>query len=524
MTTLAKKKSGVRLDLVKALMAVIFILLCLLPLVRMMFFIDGETFKRVVTSEEFGTSVLNTVLVGVTATAISVILALLLSFSLQRTNVRGKSVFTMIFCLPMLIPSISIGSGLTILFGNNGIFTRLLSLEKSIYGFWGIVLGSVIYSFPVAFIMLNDVLKYEDGLPYEAAEVLGFSKMRKTVAITIPYLKKPLISAIFATFTMIVTDYGVPFVLGGKFKTVPMLLYDNVAGSSLNFSAGSVIGLFLLIPAVIAFLFDLLGKSKGNTSFIPKPMPIAKDRLRDAAAYLLSIAVALGSLILAGSFLFLSIFKNYPRDMTVTFDNFKRTFELGGSEYLVNSLVIALCTSVLGVVIAFITAYFTARVRSKTSKFLHLMSITSLAIPGMVLGLSYSLTFNKTPIYGTIAILILVNTMHFFASPYLMAYNSMSKMNENLENVGETIGVSRFRIIKDVILPQSRSTLIEAFAYFFVNCMMTISAVSILASAGNKPISLLINQFEAHMQVGCAAVVSLLILVINLMIKGIVLF
>ena len=159
MTTLAKKKSGVRLDLVKALMAVIFILLCLLPLVRMMFFIDGETFKRVVTSEEFGTSVLNTVLVGVTATAISVILALLLSFSLQRTNVRGKSVFTMIFCLPMLIPSISIGSGLTILFGNNGIFTRLLSLEKSIYGFWGIVLRSVIYSVPVAFIMLNDVHK-----------------------------------------------------------------------------------------------------------------------------------------------------------------------------------------------------------------------------------------------------------------------------------------------------------------------------------------------------------------------------
>ncbi|MBR3714936.1 MAG: ABC transporter permease subunit [Clostridia bacterium] len=523
MTALAKKRSSVRLDLVKLLLAIIFILLCLLPLARMLFFIDKETLTKVVSSESFGKSVLNTLLVGVTATAISVTLALLLSFSLQRTKVRGKSAFSMIFCLPMLIPSISIGWGMVILFGTNGVLTRLFSLENSIYGFWGIVIGSVIYAFPVAFLMLNDVLKYEDGLPYEAAEVLGFSKWRRTCAITIPYLKRPLISAIFATFTMIVTDYGVPLVLGGKFKTMPVLLYENVTGS-LDFAAGSVIGVFLLVPAVVAFLFDLFSKSKGNTCFVPKPMPINKDKIRDAAAYLLCGAVALASLIFAASFLFLAIVKKYPRDLSVTFDNFVRTFELGGSEYLVNSLIIALCTSVLGVVVAFITAYFTARVSSKTSRFLHLMSITSLAIPGMILGLSYSLTFNKTPIYGTIAILILVNTMHFFASPYLMAYNSMSKMNENLENVGETIGVSRWRIIKDVILPQSRSTLIEAFAYFFVNCMMTISAVSILTNTSTKPISLMINQFEAHMAIECAAVVSLLILVINLLMKGTVLF
>ena len=160
------------------------------------------------------------------------------------------------------------------------------------------------------------------------------------------------------------------------------------------------------------------------------------------------------------------------------------------------------------------------RLKSKLSRFLHLMAIVSLAIPGLVLGLSYVIVFKKTFVYGTIAILIMVNTVHFFASPYLMMYNAFGKMNENLEDVGNVLGIRRIRIILDVIVPQSKSTLIEMFSYFFVNSMMTISAVSFLSTPTNKPISLLINQFETYNMMECAAVVALLILLVNVLMKG----
>jgi iron(III) transport system permease protein len=123
-------------------------------------------------------------------------------------------------------------------------------------------------------------------------------------------------------------------------------------------------------------------------------------------------------------------------------------------------------------------------------------------------------------IYGTLAILVMANVVHFIASPYLMMYNSLSKLNSNLEGVGHTLGISRARMIRDVFIPQCKGTLLEMFSYFFVNCMMTISAVSFLASTANKPVSLMINQFEAQMQLECAAVVSLAILAVNLLIKG----
>ncbi len=192
---------------------------------------------------------------------------------------------------------------------------------------------------------------------------------------------------------------------------------------------------------------------------------------------------------------------------------------MGAVKYLGNSLLIAAVVSVLGAALAVFNAYLTARNKTKLSYPLHLMSITSLAIPGLVLGLSYVMFFKGTLIYGTFAILFLVNSMHFFASPYLMAYNTFGKINENLEDVGATMGISRWSVIKDVLLPQSRGTIVEMMSYFFVNCMMTISAVSFLANASNKPVSLMITQFEGQMQLECAAFVSLLILVVNVLMK-----
>ena len=195
---------------------------------------------------------------------------------------------------------------------------------------------------------------------------------------------------------------------------------------------------------------------------------------------------------------------------------------MGGLRYLKNSLIIAVVVSFLGSALAVFNGYMTARNRTKLSYVLHLMSISSLAVPGIVLGLSYVMFFKKSPIYGTFAMLFLVNSMHFFASPYLMAYNTFGKINENLEDVGATLGLGRWSIIRDVLLPQMTGTILEMMSYFFVNCMMTISAVSFLANVSNKPIALMITQFEGQMQLECAAFVSLLILVVNVLMKYIV--
>jgi len=507
-----------RSDYVKLFLGIILFTAVVCPLAVMLMNISGSDFSGVFRQSRFREALLNSVLAAGTGTIISIVLAWIFAYCVVRTNMRFRAIFTIFVTIPMLIPSISHGMGLVLLFGANGIITQIFNLKGTIYGFQGIVTGSVFYAFPVAFLMLSDILKYEDGSPYEAATVLGIPKKNQFFSIAFPYLRKPLISVVFAVFTLIFTDYGVPLMISGKFITLPVLMYQEVIGL-LNFSRGSVIGSFLLIPAVAAFIFDLLSKDKANMNFVIKEKNIQKNKLRDgiATSYVLLICFIITLPVIV--FILLTFINSYPVDMTFSMRNITRTLNMGAGKFLTTSLVIAVMVAFTGTIFSYFTAYFTSRTKSKTSRLLHLISITSLAIPGLVLGLSYVLFFKSTFIYGTLAILILVNIIHFMASPYLMAYNSLGKLNINLEDVGRTLGAGRFRIIRDVLIPQTKLTILEMFSYFFVNSMMTISAVSFLSTVRNRPVSLMITQFESQLFLEGAAFVSILILGCNLLLK-----
>ena len=503
---------------VKLLLSAFWVVAIILPLIKMLSKMGSIDMVGMLSEKRFQTAAVQSVIVAGVSTVFSVAIAGVAAWCTARTAIRFKNGFSVIFTLPMLIPSISHGMGLIILFGTNGVFNNLFGTDVSIYGFWGIVIGSVMYSFPVAYLLIFDVLRFEDSTPYEAADVLGLSKTNTFFAVTLPYLRKPLISVFFATFTMIITDYGVPLMIGGKYITLPVMMYQDVIGM-LDFGRGSVIGTVLLIPALIACILDIFNRDKGNLSFVTRPFVIRPKHLRDISACFICILICAAVTLPIAVFACVAFVRKYPVDMSLTIENIEQALHMNVGIYLLNSVVISVFVCVIGVIFATMCAYFTARMPSAFSKMLHLLSITSLAIPGLVLGLSYVMFYKGSFVYGTFAMLILVNTMHFFSSPYLMMYNTFNKLNGNLEDVGKTLGISRMRMIRDVLLPLSSGTLIEMAVYFFVNSMMTISAVSFLASHDNKPVSLMITQFEGQMQLECAAFVSLLILVTNVIFK-----
>lgn len=519
MSGMKKRFSGK--TIVQLSISVFFIAAVILPIVSMLCNISSEGFKEIISSTQFSSAVWNSVITGLTATVLSLSLAMMAAWCLERTSMKYKSLFGTCFLLPMLMPSISHAFGLVALLGKNGLITNLLNLELNIYGFWGIVAGSVLYSFPVAFLMFESILRYEDALPYEAAKVLGVPRLRQFLNITLPYLKKPIISAFFAVFTMVITDYGVPLMIGGKTTTLSVLMY-NKAVAMIDYDAGSVIGVILLVPAIVAFLMDLLNPEQNKSGFVSRTIVPDTRGVTNLGAYGFCTFVLVCIVAPVASFCIMVFETTYPIDPTFTLYHIQKTMNRGAGEYLANSLLYSALAAAFGSTLAFVCAYMTTRMKGAFSKVLHLVSITSMAIPGVVLGLAYLLFFNDSPIYGTIFIVVLVNSIHFFASPYLMMRNTLDKLNPNLESVGATLGISRLRIILNVILPKVRVIGCEMFVYFFVNSMMTISAVSFLAPPSAKPLALMINQFEAQRLMESAAFVSLVILVINLICKLII--
>ncbi len=499
----------------------IFILLFLVvtvfyPLVTMLLQVDWSTFSKLINSGAFKESMHNSLLSTSIATVISIAVAYLLAYALNRTDIKHREVLKVLITVPMLIPSISHGLGLINLFGTNGVITRFIHLN--IIGPVGVVLGSLLYSVPVAFLMFNDGFNYIDNNMYHTAKVLGFNKWQTFKKVTLCYMMKPIFSAAFAVFTMVFTDYGVPIVVGGKYITLPVFLYKEVIGL-LDFSKGTMIGLFLLIPALISFLFDLLVKDYSDGEYMNNSI-ISDNKFVNILLKIFVYLVLIFIVVLFGSFIYFAFVNNAVLDKTFTLKHFDYVILNGIGKYIFNSLLIAVAVSVFGTIIAYTAAYFTARKKGRLSHIIHILTITSLAIPGIVLGLSYTICFRKSFIYNTYIILIIVNIVHFIASPYLMAYNALQKVNQNYETVAKTCNIKPIKIVLDVIVPCTKKTIREMLAYFFVNSMITISAITFLFNTRTMPLSLLINNYESSMMLGEAAIVSMIILMINIVVKS----
>lgn len=489
------------------------------PLLVMLLNVKWDTFGDLLSSIAFKTAFSNSLVVTTTATIISVGIAYLLAYTLNRTNIKHNAILKVFLTLPMLIPSISHGLGLINLFGANGIISSALGFN--IIGKAGIIIGSILYSFPVAFLMLDDGFNYIDNTMYDSAKVLGMNKWETFKKVTLCYMKKPVLSSIFAVFTLIFTDYGVPLAVGGKFTTLPVFLYKEVIGL-LDYSRGTMIGLFLLIPAFVSFIFDNFTHDYSFGEFEGKKFNIENNTLRDSILTIFVYSILLFILLIIGSFIFYAFIDNYVLNRVFSLVHFEYIFNNDIGSYILNSLLIAISVSIIGTILAYTIAYYTAREKGNASKIAHILTILSLAIPGIVLGLSYTICFSNSFIYNTYFILILVNIVHFIASPYLMAYNALQKVNPNYEIVAKTCNISVFRIIIDVIIPCTKKTIREMIAYFFVNSTITISAVAFLFNTRTIPLSLLINTYEENLMLGEAAIVSLIILLMNITVKGIV--
>ena len=493
------------------------LLFAILPLLTLAFNVTGKDWTFIAKDRKFWAAVKNSLTYTGAAAVITTALALVSAYLLETSSLRKKNLYVIALTLGMLVPTISVGLGLRILFGANGFLDLLFGIEIEVRGMTGLIMGSVMTSFPATFLILYDALHYEDKGPYDAANIMGIGRLSTFFRLTIPYLRIALISAFFACFTLIFSDYGIPMEIAGKVKTLPMYLYDQFM-SSFQYGRGSIAGVVLLIPAVISFVFDLIFKeqsSEKQNRLIPSSAGF--NRATVVVIVLLCVLLFMPQL----AFISLSFTKAFPNDLGFTFEHianiFSNTHGVGLTAYIFNSLKLAFLTSIVGTCFAYLLGYFSVRKSGRLAKAVDLLALSTIAIPGLVLGIGYIFLFKGTngTFYGTILILVVVNTFHFLGSPYLLAKNCLSKINSDYEVIGETLGISKGKIIRNVLIPNSVSTLVEMFSYFFLNSMITISAVAFLCTYDNQPLSILITTYEKNSNYEMQSVISLIILFLN---------
>lgn len=484
-------------------------------------------------------SISNTFFIACVSTLIAVGLAFFFSYALTRKNVPAKGFFRYVGMMPIFAPTMLLGIALIYLFGNKGIVTAL-GMTVPLYGKVGIIIAESIYCFPVATTILMVAFSAADNRLYEAAETMGTSAVRKMFTITIPNVKYGLISAVFVAFTYSFTDFGAPSVVGGNYNVLATDVYKQVVGQQ-NFNMGAVVGIVLLFPAVLSFVVDRITSKKQSSAITAKAVPyqIKKHRATDILATVFCILIAVLMILFFAVALFASLIKLWPYNLTFTFSNYDLSKVASGQGLTAfqNSIVIAVITAVGGTIITFIGAYMIEMNRKfgRIRKLTYFLSITPLAIPGTVVGLSFIMFFNAAQfqipftdyalvnpfhgVYGTIWVIVIANLIHFYAVPFTTATTALKRLDREFETVSESMGVPFYKMMKRVTIPLCLPAICEMAVYFFVNSLVTVSAVVFLYSPTSPIAAVAIVNMEGAGEIAPAVAMCMLLLFINLIVR-----
>lgn len=502
-------------------------------------FVGFLQFAEYLSSGAMFQSVKNTIYIASVSTLISVTAAFFFAYALSRKCIPGKRILNYIAMLPLYAPTMLLGIGLVYLFGNKGILTSL-GCSCTLYGKTGIIMAESLYCFPTALTILSVAFSNADNHLYEAAEAMDTSAFRKMLTITLPSVKYGLISAIFVAFTYSFTDFGAPSVVGGNYNVLATDVYKQVIGQQ-NFNMGAVVGIILLIPAILSFLVDRFVSQKQNAAVNARAAAyvIRPQKVSDALYSVFCYTIAAG---IVGFFLislFASLIQLWPYNLSFTLDNYDfRSIAAGkGVDAIQNSIVVAVLTAVFGTCLTFLAAYLIEKSREHRllRSVTYFMSIAPLAIPGTVVGLSYILFFNKTQfaipfteyawvnpfhgIYGTMWILVFVNIIHYFSVPFTTATTALKKLDREFETVSESMGIPFYKTFLRVTVPLCVPAISEMLLYYFVNAMVTISAVVFLYSPTFPIASVMIVNLEGAGEIERAVAVCMTILGINMLVR-----
>ncbi|OWT65752.1 phosphonate ABC transporter permease [Candidimonas nitroreducens] len=462
----------------------------------------------------------NTLTIAVVSSALTIVLAYLFALCLTHTCVRFKPVFRGAALLPLLTPTLLSAMALTQLFGTQG-YLHGLMMGQSIYGPIGIIISMVVSRFPHVFILISTAIALSDSRLYEAAKSLKAGPVKTFLTITLPSTRYGVLSSAIVCFTLCVTDFAIPKVIGGQYAMLATEIYKQVVGQ-MNFQMGAVVSIIMLAPTLIAFLVDRHARKRQQASLTAKSIPYTPrpNAWRDglALAYCVVITVAMAAMIAIPAYA--SFIKFWPYNLSFTLRNYHfGQFDGAGWQSYFNSLRLAIAVATVGTVLTFAGAWLVEK--STAPRWMRdtyqSMTLLPLAVPGLVLGLATLLYLSepRNPfgfLYGTMSILVITTIIHYYTVSHFTATTSLRQLDPEFELISDSMKASRLKVLLSVTLPLCIPALLDIWIYLFLSAMNTVSAAIFLYSTDTIVASVaVVNMDDAGSYAPAAAMATTMV-------------
>jgi len=466
-------------------------------------------------------AILNSLILGVLAAALATVFGTITAFGVVKAPKPVRIVLDLFVWLVFFSPSYIIAEGWIVLMQDNGIFAQIFGLHNG-WASWfftrfGLVIVMGLRYFPyVHLAMVQAIQNLGDEMAY-AGRLLGASKRRVFWKIILPLLTPAWLAGASISFAEGFGDFGFAAAITPQ-THIPLITYQiyyALSEAPVNYSAAAGLsGLVVIVTAAALWLQFWWMKRKAYTTVSSSSKLVVGRGLRRMPI----VSVVAGVLVLFSfvlpvcGTLIESLWKNSTKGMTLqnmNFHHYAKALQVGSDnlQSLERSLVYALISAIITATVGLMVAYQMNFRRSRANQFLNLVTMSTMAVPGVVMAAGFVFAWNAVwliPIhlvlYGTSACL----AMAYIASslPYTirMQVGALSQLSPNLMTAAQVLGAKKGTVLRRIVFPLVQATIISTFFMTFTGTIFELPASSLLYPAGSPPFAVAItskfNAFE----------------------------
>lgn len=449
---------------------------------------------------------LNSTLMVVAVTGLSILLAVPLAFLTTRTDLPFRRFWTVAVSLPLVVPSYIGAFAFVSAFGPQGELQSVLaplgvtSLPE-LYGFPGVVGILTLYTYPYVFLSTRAALKTMDSRLTDAARTLGDSRWRAFRRVTLPQIRPAIAAGALLVALYALSDFGTPAIM--RFDAFTRVIYVELNAFGRDLAAV----LSLQLVAVTLFILALESRVRGHAPAgggAHHSTTVHLGRWRWPAIALPAGVTLLGLAIPIGILLMWLV---------------RSSSSIGGFgfEYVLNSLAVAGAAALVAAVCCLPVAYLAAYHRSRLSALFERATYVGYAVPGVVLGLALVFFGSRYfgGLYQTLPLLVFAYVVRFLPQAVGTTRASFLRVDRQLPGAARTLGDGSIRAFRRVTLPLVAPGLLAGAALVFLTTMKELPATLMLRPTGFETLVTRVWQAESAGYFGQAAVPALILVFVS---------
>jgi iron(III) transport system permease protein len=451
---------------------------------------------------------LNTLTVSVAATVMALMFGFVMAWILTRTNVPGRHLFEQLMAVPYYLTPLLGALAWSLLgapesgfinqiwraLGGNG---YLIDINTA----YGIAWVMALFEGSVAFVMIAAVMKSMDPALEEASQVMGASRLRTMLRITLPLVVPGVLGAAIFVFAEMLGSFAAALVLGlpSRYYVITTAIYQLVQQYPPKIQIAAAMGVSLF--AVMFFMLFLYRRIVMAGSYVtitgkafrPRVADVGRLRYVLLGVCLLYLLAAVGLPLV--TLLYASLQKiavAFPIGENWTLENFRVAMTMNAvRSALANSLLLAFGTATIGVVLMGLLAWLIYRSRLPGSGLIEYVVMFPQAVPRLVFafGLMWAWLVFPIPIYGTLWLLLLAYITVFMPLGVRTIAGVMLQIDKSLEECAQMCGASWAFRTRTVTIPLLVPGLIAAWLLLFIASIRELGASILLMGPHSKVIT-----------------------------------